>query len=189
MTLTALAPYAPVLTLSLGSLGYLLSGSLLERMRLASLYALALIGLAAYLTVGLSPVAFSQNFGFVIDNFTQFFALLACLGAFLSIIGTASSLNSEKVGMVSEYYFLMLTSLCGALVMIFSSDLLTLFIGVEVASLGLYCLCGARVTNRGLPSHRLNTFYSAALVRRSCCSVSRCGTGIRVPSLSRSLRP
>lgn len=158
MTLTALAPYAPVLTLSLGSLGYLLSGSLLERMRLASVYALALIGLAAYLTVGLSPVAFSQNFGFVIDNFTQFFALLACLGAFLSIVGTASSLHSERVGMVSEYYFLMLTSLCGALVMIFSSDLLTLFIGVEVASLGLYCLCGARVTSRGSSESALKYF-------------------------------
>ena len=156
--MSALAPFAPVLTLSLGSLGYLLSGQFLERFRLTALYAVALIGLAAYLTVGLSPVPFKCDFGFVVDNFTQFFALLACIGAFVSIIGTADSLESEKIGMVSEYYFLMLTSLCGALVMIFASDFLTLFIGVEVASLGLYCLCGARVTKSASSESALKYF-------------------------------
>lgn len=158
MTLTALAPYAPVLTLSLGSLGYLLSGPFLERARLTSIYALILIAAAGYLVVGLAPVPFSPTFGFVVDNFTQFFALLACLGAFVSIIGTSSSLDAERVGMVSEYYFLMLTSLCGALVMIFASDFLTLFIGVEVASLGLYCLCGARVTEGSSSESALKYF-------------------------------
>jgi len=156
--MSALAPFAPVLTLSLGSLGYLLSGPFLERFRLTALYAMVLIGVAAYLTVGLSPVPFKGDFGFVVNNFTQFFALLACIGAFVSIIGTAGSLESEKIGMVSEYYFLMLTSLCGALVMIFASDFLTLFIGVEVASLGLYCLCGARVAKSASSESALKYF-------------------------------
>ena len=158
MTTAALAPYVPVLTLSIGSLGYLLSGPFLERTKLTALYALALIGFAAYLTVGLAPVPSPRGYGFIVDNFTQFFALLACVGAFLSVIGTASSLASEKLGMVSEYYFLMLTSLCGALVMIFASDFLTLFIGVEVASLGLYCLCGARVTKSASSESSLKYF-------------------------------
>jgi len=156
--MSALAPFAPVLTLSLGSLGYLLSGQFLERFRLTALYALILIGAAAYLTVTLSPAPFAGDFGFIVDGFTQFFALLACIGAFVSIIGTASSLESEKLGMVSEYYFLMLTSLCGALVMIFASDFLTLFIGVEVASLGLYCLCGARISKSSSAESALKYF-------------------------------
>jgi NADH-quinone oxidoreductase subunit N len=50
--------------------------------------------------------------------------------------------------MINEYYYLLLTSLCGALIMVFASDFLTLFIGVEVASLALYCLCGARISDR-----------------------------------------
>ena len=158
MTTAALTPYVPVLTLSLGSLGYLLSGQLLERMRLTAIYALGLIAVAAYLTVRLAPVPLAPGYGFIVDNFTQFFALLACIGAFLSIIGTASSLTSEKLGMVSEYYFLMLTSLCGALVMIFASDFLTLFIGVEVASLGLYCLCGARISKSASSESALKYF-------------------------------
>ncbi len=144
--MNALAPFAPVLALSLGSLGYLVSGHLLERARLTSLFALGLIGAAAYLIVGLLPMAPTVPHGFIVNDFSKFFAILACLGAFVSVIGTASSLAEEKIGMLSEYYFLMLTSLCGALVMIFASDFLTLFIGIEVASLALYCLCGSRVT-------------------------------------------
>jgi NADH-quinone oxidoreductase subunit N len=156
--MSALAPFAPVLALSIGSLGYLLSGQFLERTRLTSLFALGLIGVATYLIVGLLPMAPTVPHGFIINDFSKFFAVLACLGAFVSIIGTASSLAEEKIGMLSEYYFLMLTSLCGALVMIFASDFLTLFIGVEVASLALYCLCGARVTKEASSEAALKYF-------------------------------
>lgn len=156
--MSALAPFAPVLTLSVGSLGYLLTGHLLEKLRSTALFALILIGGAGYLTMGLVPSAISIEHGFQINLFSQFFALLACIGAFISVVGTASSLESEKVGMLSEYYFLMVTSLCGALIMIFASDFLTLFIGVEVASLALYCLCGARVTKSASSESALKYF-------------------------------
>ena len=156
--MNALVPFAPILALSIGSLGYLLSGQFLERTRLTSLFALGLIGAATYLIVGLLPMAPTVPHGFIINDFSKFFAVLACVGAFVSIIGTASSLADEKIGMLSEYYFLMLTSLCGALVMIFASDFLTLFIGVEVASLALYCLCGARVTKEASSEAALKYF-------------------------------
>jgi NADH-quinone oxidoreductase subunit N len=42
--------------------------------------------------------------------------------------------------------------------MIFASDFLTLFIGVEVASLALYCLCGARVTKEASSEAALKYF-------------------------------
>ena len=146
--MNAIASFAPVLTLSLGSLGYLVGGQLLERTRISALFALILIGAAGYLSLGLLPAQSYLEHALIITPFTRFFAVLACAGAFVSILGTASSIESEKIEMLSEYYFLMVTSLCGALVMIFAGDLLTLFIWVEVASLALYCLCGARVTVR-----------------------------------------
>jgi uncharacterized SAM-binding protein YcdF (DUF218 family) len=55
--MNALVPFAPILALSIGSLGYLLSGQFLERARLTSLFALGLIGVAAYLIVGLVPMS------------------------------------------------------------------------------------------------------------------------------------
>jgi NADH-quinone oxidoreductase subunit N len=156
--MNAIASFAPVLTLSLGSLGYLVGGQLLERARISALFALILIGAAGYLSLGLLPAQSYLEHALIITPFTRFFAVLACAGAFVSILGTASSIESEKIEMLSEYYFLMVTSLCGALVMIFAGDLLTLFIGVEVASLALYCLCGARVTVRASSESSLKYF-------------------------------
>lgn len=157
--MNALASFAPVLTLSLGSLGYLLGGHLLERARSTALFAIVLVGAALYLTVGLVPSKPAIEHGFVINSFTQFFAVLACLGGLVAIIGTASSLKEEKIGLLSEYYFLMLTSLCGALIMIFASDFLTLFIGIEVASLALYCLCGSRIARRESSESAMKYFF------------------------------
>lgn len=156
--MSALAPFAPILTLSLGSLGYLISGRLLESHKAASLFAVALISIAGYLTIGLVPSSVVLEYGVVVDPFTRFFGTLACAGALLSVLATGGALNDERIGMFREYYFLTLTSLCGALVMIFASDFLTLFIGIEVASLALYCLCGARVTVRASSESSLKYF-------------------------------
>ncbi len=156
--MSALAPFAPILTLSLGSLGYLVSGKLLESNKSSSLFAMALIGIAAYLTFGLVPSSIAIEHGLIVNSFTRFFGALACIGALLSIVATSGSVGGEKIGMLREYYFLMITSLCGALVMIYASDFLTLFIGIEVASLALYCLCGAQVTKRASSEASLKYF-------------------------------
>lgn len=156
--MSALAPFAPILTLSLGSLGYLISGRLLESSKAAMVFAVALIAAAGYLTLGLVPSSVALEYGVVVNPFTRFFAALACAGALVSVVATGGSLVDEKIGMFREYYFLTLTSLCGALVMIFASDFLTLFIGIEVASLALYCLCGARVTERASSESSLKYF-------------------------------
>lgn len=144
--MNALAAFSPILILSIGSLAYLVGGKVIERLRLAAIVAIVLIGATGLASVMLSDSVGATEFGVVVNTFSRLLALVACAGALLSVLGTASSLRGEEVTMVSEYYYLMLTSLCGALIMIFASDYLTLFIGVEVASLALYCLCGARVS-------------------------------------------
>lgn len=156
--MNALASFAPILTLSIGSLGYLISGRALEGRRVTALFAMILIGVAAYLTLGLVPSTAALEHGLVINSFSRFFAFLACAGAFVSVVATSSHLDAEKIEMFKEYYFLLITSLCGALVMIFASDFLTLFIGLEVTSLALYCLCGARVSERASSESSLKYF-------------------------------
>jgi NADH-quinone oxidoreductase subunit N len=142
------APFAPILVLSLGGLGYLLCGSWLERFRATSVLAVAILVAAICATIALPDSTAAVSHGVLVNAGTRLFALVACVSALVSIIATSSTLQREKIVMLSEYYYLLITSLCGVLVMIFASDFLTLFIGVEVASLALYCLCGAQVTER-----------------------------------------
>jgi NADH-quinone oxidoreductase subunit N len=146
--MNAIAPFAPILVLSVGSLGYLLGGRAIESLRASALFAVTLIAIAVWCTVGLSDTAASTGFGIVVNSGTRILALVTCVAGLVSIVATSGSLEGEKVAMLSEYYYLMLTSLCGALIMVFAADFLTLFIGVEVASLALYCLCAARVHER-----------------------------------------
>jgi NADH-quinone oxidoreductase subunit N len=156
--MNALMPFAPVLTISLGSLGYLLGGKFLERTKLTGLFACLLVGLALYLLAGLGDSSATIEHGLIVNSFSRLLAIVACAGALVSIVGCASSLQGEEIDMTSEYYFLTLTSLCGALLMILASDFLTLFIGLEVASLALYCLCGARIKRRSSSESALKYF-------------------------------
>lgn len=156
--MNALMPFAPVLTISLGSLGYLLGGKFLERTKLTGLFACMLVGVALYLFTGLGDSAVTIEHGLVVNSFSRLLAIVTCAGALVSIVGCASSLHGEEIEMTSEYYFLTLTSLCGALLMILASDFLTLFIGLEVASLALYCLCGARIKRRSSSESALKYF-------------------------------
>lgn len=143
--MNALASFSPILIVSIGSLSYLLGGKAIERLRAGAFVAIVLIAAAAWASVRLHDSSGAIHFGVVVNTFSRLLACVACIGALISILATSASLKSEEISMVSEYYYLMLTSLCGALIMIFASDYLTLFIGVEVASLALYCLCGARI--------------------------------------------
>lgn len=146
--MNAIAAFAPIIVLSVGSLGYLLGGRVMEGVRASALFAVALIAIAAWCTLGLSDTAAATGFGIVVNSGTRILALVTCIAGLISIMATSGSLEGERVAMFSEYYYLMLTSLCGALIMVFAADFLTLFIGVEVASLALYCLCAARVHER-----------------------------------------
>ena len=144
----ALASFAPIMALSVGSLSYLLCGRWLEKFRLAGALGVVIVAVAAWLTVGLADSSAAVSYGVLVNSGTRLLAAVACVGALVSIVLNSGVLRSEEIVMESEYYYLLLTSLCGALIMVFASDFLTLFIGVEVASLALYCLCGARIHKR-----------------------------------------
>jgi NADH-quinone oxidoreductase subunit N len=143
--MNALAPFAPILVLSVGSLGYLLGGRWLDAMKASALFAVLLIAGAIWCASGLVDSSAAAPYGIAVNAGSKLLALVACVAGLVSIVATSGALEREKISMVSEYYYLMVTSLCGALIMIFAADFLTLFIGVEVASLALYCLCASRV--------------------------------------------
>lgn len=146
--MNAFAPFAPILTLSLGSLVYLVFGGWLERFKATGLFAVILLAAAIFLTVTLDSGPLQMEHGAIVSSFTILLGLLACGGALVSVVAGLATVKLEGITALSEYYFLLITALAGALVMIFASDYLTLFIGLEVASLALYALCASRIDNK-----------------------------------------
>jgi NADH-quinone oxidoreductase subunit N len=77
--------------------------------------------------------------GFMTGGFTSVFeeiVLLALLGS-LILYGAIGA--SERI---AETAALMLWSTCGAMLMAGAANLMTIFLGLELLSLALYCLCG-----------------------------------------------
>jgi NADH-quinone oxidoreductase subunit N len=146
--MNAIAPFAPILTLSLGSLVYLLCGGVLERLKATGLLAVILLAAACFMTLSLQVGPLQMEHGVVVSSFTILLGFLACSGALVSVVAGLGTVRREGITALSEYYFLLITALAGALVMIFASDYLTLFIGLEVASLALYSLCAARLDSK-----------------------------------------
>ncbi len=71
------------------------------------------------------------------EFFTRFFIFIGLGTAFL-----ASSFFRQVKTSEGEYYFLLLSSLIGLILIGIAADFLTLFIGLETLSISLYILCG-----------------------------------------------
>lgn len=89
------------------------------------------------------------------DGLSHFFTLFfICIGIFIVLISPPSQ---------GEYFFLLLSSLTGLILIGSSADFLTLFLGIEILSIPLYILCGF-IKNRIL-SHEsaIKYFLTGAL--------------------------
>ncbi|MBI5535142.1 MAG: NADH-quinone oxidoreductase subunit N [Deltaproteobacteria bacterium] len=83
----------------------------------------------------------------LIDRFSLFFFVILTLGAFLTVLLAGGYLPEHKLDR-GEFYPLVLLSTAGAMALAAAGDLLTMFIGLEVMSLGVYAMVAFR---RGSP--------------------------------------
>ncbi len=79
----------------------------------------------------------------IIDRFTLFFAMIIGLGGGISALVAGGYLPEHKLDR-GEFYPLMIFSAAGAMVLVAAGDLISLFLGLEAMSLGVYCLTGFR---------------------------------------------
>jgi NADH-quinone oxidoreductase subunit N len=85
-----------------------------------------------------------SSFGVVVaDNFGLFVTWVLVLVGVLSIALSSQMIEQERLP-AGEYYALMLFSLSGMILMAMASDLLVIFLALEVLSLGAYVLTGIR---------------------------------------------
>ncbi len=78
---------------------------------------------------------------YVIDKFSLILKGLFILVTYLTFLLSVNFVESDEYYQ-GEYYFLLLISLLGALVVTSSRDLLTMFIGIELASTPMFLLSG-----------------------------------------------
>jgi len=80
------------------------------------------------------------------DNFALFFKFIFLLGALLVTLISVDYLKREGIYHV-EYFFLILLSTVGMMIMASSIDLISIFLGLEVMSIALYVLAGFNRTD------------------------------------------
>jgi NADH-quinone oxidoreductase subunit N len=78
----------------------------------------------------------------ILDRFGLVVSGICVVGAILSVMSAPAFLRAHRMEF-GEYYALILFSLCGMIILIMAADLVTVFLGVETMSLGVYVLTGS----------------------------------------------
>src|SRR3990170_4555391 len=131
---------------------------------------IAVLGLVGALASGVYYPASGLYFrGFVeVDTFTQFFRFIFIVLALFTVLVAPSYLTRHRVPR-AEFYATVLFSTVGAMTIALSTDLITLFIGLELMSIPVYVLAGLQRRDRwsneaALKYFLLGAFSSAILV-------------------------
>jgi NADH-quinone oxidoreductase subunit N len=152
---SAFAPLLPLIVVATGGLGLMLTEVFAQRREggpssdlalggFVVLMAGAVAALALWL-VGPETLAGAEVAApyLIVDKFTLFFQLVLCLGGALSSLMAGGYLPEHHLDR-GEFYPLLIFSTVGAMVLASAGDLLSLFIGLETMSLGVYAMVGFR---------------------------------------------
>ena len=163
---------APELTLAIGAMALLMlgvfrgdnAGLLISRLTVVLLVFCA--GFAA-LGMGGDPVAIFGG-GLVVDGFASFSKVLVLAASAIAILMSERYLASEKI-LKFEYPVLVAIAALGMMLMVSATDLISLYIGIELQSLSLYVLAAfnrdsARATEAGLKYFVLGALSSGLLL-------------------------
>ncbi len=168
-------PVAPLLLLVGSGLFIMLADAFAkERAELATVTSVALgvsgcISLAALVGGGETPLppAFLTDY-LAVDKMALFFDVVICIGGALSTLLAGGYLREHGYER-GEFYVLVLFSAFGAMVLARSVDLLSLFVGLETMSLGVYALVAfrrssARAVEGAMKYFLLGSFAAAILL-------------------------
>lgn len=104
-----------------------------------SLLVIIVAGIGTWLIAGNSVAIFDRMF--VVDSYSTFFKMVFYLSTFLAVLLSVNYLKVEAIES-GEYYILMLFALGGMMVMASGTDLLSIYVGLELMALSVYILTG-----------------------------------------------
>ena len=167
----AMLPVLPEMVLAVGAMALLMFG-VFRGERAASIVnwvAIALLVLVAMM-VALLPQGRLTSFGgsFVLDDFARFMKVLALAGSAFAIMMLVGHVESQRQRRF-EYAVLILLSTLGMMVLVSATDLIALYLGLELMSLCLYVLAAiqrdsVRSTEAGLKYFVLGALSSGMLL-------------------------
>jgi len=145
MNMTEYAAVIPLVIVTLAGIAAMLAAAITnpgERMPIAGFGHIGLAG-AAVASVFLWDRD-AQAFGVIrADNFTLFINLVLCVVGVLTMLLSSEVVEREGLP-AGEYYALTLFAIAGMMMMAAATDLLVIFIALEVFSLAVYVLTGIR---------------------------------------------
>ncbi len=161
----------PSLILVCFGMGLLLINVFLPRGTTKQAVWISLIGLAVtglFVFKGWGNPQYGFNDAVALDNFAAFFNITFLVAAALTILMSDDYLRREGYP-VSEYYPLILFTTAGAMWMASGTDMMTIFLGLEVLSVSLYVLAGflrgqVRSNEAGLKYFLLGAFSTGFLL-------------------------
>src|SRR6476620_3649979 len=113
-----------------------------ERMPIAGLGLIGLIGAA--IASGCLWNSDAHSMGVIrSDNFALFVNIILCAVGILTMLFSNDVIEREQIP-AGEYYALTLFAICGMMMMAAATDLLVIFVALEVLSLAVYVLTGIR---------------------------------------------
>jgi NADH-quinone oxidoreductase subunit N len=85
----------------------------------------------------------SFNGAYIVDNFSVFFTFIFCISSAMAIL-VSIDYNKREGIKVGEYYSLILFCTVGMVLLASSTDMIMIFLGIEIVSISLYVLAGIR---------------------------------------------
>jgi NADH-quinone oxidoreductase subunit N len=199
MTMNDFAAVAPILMVTLGGCAAMVAEAFRKQDDHSGsywfgIYGLIVLGGAIWTSIGRWNESF-VGFGVIaVDNFSVFFNItLAAIGILTILVSIG---NAERDHLPpGEYYSLMLFSIAGMMMMASTTDLLVIFIALEIMSLGVYVLTAikrssAEGAEAGFKYFVLGAFSSAFFLYGIAMAYAVTGTtkldeiGLRVASSS-----
>jgi len=154
---------APVLVLSVFAMGVLVldlwGGKNKTLLMFVSLVGLLMTAISAFAKHPIPTFAFTDSY--TVDHLSLFFICIFTLSSALTIL--LSYEYNEREGIkVGEYYSLILLCTVGMILLASSTDMIMIFLGVEIVSICLYVLAGIRRDNRASNEAALKYFLLGA---------------------------
>lgn len=156
-----LALISPILVLSLGAFILMLVEVLAGKHWPRSMVATVIVVMALVCAFGVSSVGVSETVFLnmlYVDPFTKLISQLILLATLMVVIMGMNNLRMESIKHEGEYYILLLMCSAGALIFSSAAELITLFIGLEIMSMALYCLCGSVIGSRSSSESAIKYF-------------------------------
>ncbi|RUM39064.1 MAG: NADH-quinone oxidoreductase subunit N [Desulfobulbus sp.] len=116
------------------------------RMRNAAVFFGALVFIGTVITLGRSAVLFDGSLQ--VDRFSQFFKLMISSGLFFVLVGTRKLYGIAR-RVRPEYYMFLFLSCLGLMLLVSATELITLFVALELSSFSLYLMVPMRDEQTG----------------------------------------